>query len=184
VLRINEMLALPCHKGCDQYGAQMGRRSQTQGEPELLHLQKLRWVGGDYDTGGAYWGGGRGSDPIYCAFSPEDSPNDDPVMVFVRAKNREEAKRLVLDELDGDGWGFLDKRGAPKRLVKESKVVAGYKVSIDHRTITVTAPQLGPGDRLVAKHQYADVGPAVRSYNCYLNKPSGVTKFVRRHPCA
>ena len=34
---------------------------EAQGEPEKLHLQRLRWVDGDYDTGGAYWGSGNGT---------------------------------------------------------------------------------------------------------------------------
>lgn len=90
----------------------MGRRNQTEGKPERLHLQRLNFVDGDYDTGGAYWGGG--SDPMWCAFSPDNTENDVPIMVFVRGKNRTEAKKEVLSVLaelsnDGldDGWKFF-----------------------------------------------------------------------------
>jgi len=103
---INKILARPCNKACDAYGSSMGRRDQREGTPERLHLQKLRFVGGDYDTGGAYWGGGSKDGAIYCAFSPEDTENDVPIMVFVRARNREEAKHKIRDLLPGEGWSF------------------------------------------------------------------------------
>ena len=102
-MNINTMLALPSNAGCNQYGASMGRRNQTDGKPETLHLQELRMVELAYDTGGAYWGMGE---PIYCAFSPVDTENEYPVQVFVRAATREEAKAKVLGLLPGDGWTF------------------------------------------------------------------------------
>lgn len=83
-------------KGYSQYGAQMGRRnvippfSQMSVDPKL-HLEKLKWVCGDYDQGGAYWGNSGGS--IYCAW------NNTPIRVFVRAKSRTEAKTLVLEDV-------------------------------------------------------------------------------------
>lgn len=107
---INEILARPAHHASSQYGARMGRGNQTQGEPEKLHLQRMRFVDGDYDTGGAYWGGNSRAGVMYCAFSPDDTVNNPPVRVFVRAKNRADAKEAVLDELnaeEGDGWTFF-----------------------------------------------------------------------------
>lgn len=69
---INEILAQPAHLGCSRYGAQMGRASQGDGNPERLYLQRLRLVdGGCYDTGGAYWGQRPEGEVLYCAFSPE-----------------------------------------------------------------------------------------------------------------
>jgi hypothetical protein len=101
---INKILALPTNKGCNQYGAVMGRRNQTEGTPERLHLQRLRMVEWAYDTGGAYWGMGT---PLYCAFSPEDTENEFPIRVFVRAINRGDAKLKVLALLPGEGWSFF-----------------------------------------------------------------------------
>lgn len=103
---INQILARPCHNASSQYGAQMGRRDQNQGAPERLYLQRIRFEDGDYDAGGAYWGG-YPSDPLWCAFSPEDTLNDLPIMVFVRAKTRNEAKEAVLDEMREDGFSFF-----------------------------------------------------------------------------
>lgn len=85
----------------------MGRRNQTQGEPELLLCRRVKFVDGDYDAGGAYWGGGAGVEPLWCGFSPDDTKNDEPIMIFVRAANLVDAKLAVLGQLDGDpGWGF------------------------------------------------------------------------------
>lgn len=101
---INKILALPCNKGYSERGASMGRWSQTEGKPECLYLQRMRFVDGAYDTGGAYWGGGN---PMWCAFSPDTTDNEFTIRVFTRAANREEAKANVLATLVGEGWGFL-----------------------------------------------------------------------------
>jgi hypothetical protein len=100
---IDEILARPENKACSRFGADMGRRSQIQGEPEQLHLQALKMVDGDYDTGASYWGGS--DDPIWCAFSPVDA---EPIRVFARAASREQAKALMLERLPGDGWSFFE----------------------------------------------------------------------------
>lgn len=81
-------------------GAPMGRmnRLPSDEEPtafaERMYLRPLRWVDGDYDEGGAYWG--RGSVPgecIWWAYSLSDEWGE--VQVFVRAVGREQAKELV-----------------------------------------------------------------------------------------
>ena len=51
-----------------EYGAPMGRGSDApedfqRGVP--LHVQMIPFTGGDYDPGGAYWGGGE---PIWCVW--------------------------------------------------------------------------------------------------------------------
>ncbi len=49
------------------YGAPMGRRSdKMSGE---CYLQKVPFVDGDYDPGGAYWGGGSKDGAVWCAWS-------------------------------------------------------------------------------------------------------------------
>lgn len=82
----------------------MGRRNLTDGKPEKLHLQKVRFHDGDYDAGGAYWGSPA---DLWCAFSTDASVNEYTVRVFVRAANRAEAKKAVLEELPGKGWSFF-----------------------------------------------------------------------------
>ena len=111
---INKILALPAHRASTARGADMGRRNVIPGkehwpggpcepgcvDPGRLHLQRLRFVDGDYDTGGAYWGGGTPA-KLYCAFFEYV-----PLQVYVRATNRTEARAAVLNALPGSGWSF------------------------------------------------------------------------------
>ena len=73
-------------------GAPMGRMNWGMNDhykrPMMMYLQRVRLVDGDYDLGGAYWGGG--SKPLFCAWS-----EDDEARVFVRAKDRTAAKLEV-----------------------------------------------------------------------------------------
>ena len=83
-------------KGYTKYGADMGRRNNIT-EPDYpvkFHLVRLRWVDGDYDEGGAYWGGGTGS-YIYHAWG--DGKEFEQEM-FVRASSRAYARVLVRDK--------------------------------------------------------------------------------------
>ena len=75
-----------------KYGAPMGRRSVLPAnldEPVKLRLVKLRFVGGDYDEGGAYWGSG---DPIYFA---KGDVAEVVVEMYTRAATREKAKEKI-----------------------------------------------------------------------------------------
>ena len=83
-------------------GAPMGRASYLSNElsDQLtpLHLQKLIFVDGDYDKGGAYWGGGSNLGSMYCAFTPNME-----TMIFVFSKSRNSAKEQVVDFVDHNG---------------------------------------------------------------------------------
>ena len=103
-ISINEILARPAYKACGPRGADMGRRNQTQGQPEKLYLQRVAFVDECYDRGGAYWGSPQ---DLWCAFSPDDTKNDELVMVFVRAGDRQAAKRRVLALLPPGDWSFF-----------------------------------------------------------------------------
>lgn len=74
-----------------RYGAPLGRYN-TATCPELTARFNLVLMplsdGGGYDSGGAYWGAG---DPMYHAYA--DNTNQE---MFIRAKNREDAKTQVL----------------------------------------------------------------------------------------
>jgi hypothetical protein len=73
-----------------KYGAPMGRRSDS---PETLygrvHLRRVTLVDGDYDKGGAYWGG-YPSPPLFCAWTFDNT--GERVASYVRAASREQAK--------------------------------------------------------------------------------------------
>jgi hypothetical protein len=69
-------------------GAPTGRRSDNLSG--LVNLERVPASdGGDYDPGGAYWGG-IDSNPLWCAWNVEGA-------AYVRAANREAAKREFPD---------------------------------------------------------------------------------------
>lgn len=76
-------------------GADMGRRDwgliEHRNRPMMMHLQRVSFVDGDYDLGGAYWGGCP-SEPLFCAWCETVDAR-----VFVRAKDRTLAKRAVKE---------------------------------------------------------------------------------------
>ena len=82
------------------WGAPMGRSEYGRtpsGESgrRSVSLFLVRFVDGDYDDGGAYWGGGSASKPLYCARS-----RDGAYRAFSRASCRAEAAESM--DLDDD----------------------------------------------------------------------------------
>jgi len=76
-----------------QRGVAMGRAAwgleEHRNRPIMMYVQRVKFVNGDYDLGGAYWGG-HPSEPLFCAWAENVDAR-----VFVRAKNRSLAKRKV-----------------------------------------------------------------------------------------
>ena len=77
-------------------GSQMGRRNLIPSErcdlPKLC-LRRVPFSGGDYDTGGAYWGAPAN---LWCAFSTAafgDSLHQ--IQIFTRAGSRAEARTKI-----------------------------------------------------------------------------------------
>jgi|ERR1035441_1505720 hypothetical protein len=73
-------------------GSEMGRRNVLPADtqaPIKLRLAKLRWVDGDYDEQGAYWGHGPGLADVFCAW------DEAGVRIYIRGRNRESAKQGV-----------------------------------------------------------------------------------------
>ncbi len=80
-----------------QYGAPMGRRSDHLSalivEPqEKVTLRRIRLNSGGYDSGGAYWGIGQ---PLFYWAVIQDG---DESSGFLRARNREDAKRQIVED--------------------------------------------------------------------------------------
>lgn len=68
-----------------KYGAPMGRHSSSTLTGKCK-LQRVPFVDGDYDPGGAYWGGGRDTPPLFCAW---DAGGE---VIYLRAATRDAAK--------------------------------------------------------------------------------------------
>jgi hypothetical protein len=88
-------MTMPFHfsKGYTERGAYMGRPDNV-GDPDApckLHLERVRLYG-DYDKGGAYWGGGPGTLPLYVAYGDD---TEIKVTIFTRAAHRDAAKAMV-----------------------------------------------------------------------------------------
>lgn len=67
----------------------------TPTTPYKFYLQRIRFVDGDYDPAGTYWGGGCGTQPLWGFMGEADE-----VLVrgFVRAMSRVSAKARITDE--------------------------------------------------------------------------------------
>ena len=78
-----------------KYGAPMGRASNSLDTdyPVVFELERLRWVDGAYDEGGAYWGRTDGD----YIFRAEGQSEDGTESVFVRGRTLAEAKVAILD---------------------------------------------------------------------------------------
>ena len=90
----------PLRRGCNQYGASMGRSDtvpENPAAPVRLSLVRLRWIDGDYDAGGAYWGGTPGT----WIFRAIGDAEDVVAELYVRASSREEAKTLIRRRVPG-----------------------------------------------------------------------------------
>lgn len=79
-------------------GSAMGRKSWRGHDattPVRCYLRKLKWVGGDYDEQGAYWGYVSGTNIYWANFDIGDTNED----IFVRATSREDAKDQIRAQL-------------------------------------------------------------------------------------
>lgn len=88
------------HLSCT-YGAPMGRRNRCEMQPDevdKVFLAIVPMVDGDYDSGGAYWGGG--GQPLWRAYCEMEITEGeiDVFEQFLRARNRDEAKAKLRDE--------------------------------------------------------------------------------------
>lgn len=82
----------PFEKVNGQHGAPMGRPSFGTAPESGIQLFKSRWVDGDYDKGGAYWGYSKRGDFIYAAV---DSAIPCRYCRYCRAANRAEAAKIM-----------------------------------------------------------------------------------------
>ena len=80
----------------------MGRSNELPHDPEMsikLSMVRLPLVDGCYDKAGAYWG--APDDLFYASARYHDAVLDDwfECRIFVRAKNRKQAKDLVRESV-------------------------------------------------------------------------------------
>lgn len=85
---INQSKLLP--DVSSKYGAPMGRRTILDDREAEAVLFEVQMVDGDYDVGGAYWGGSP-SPPLFAAIG-------DGFQVFVRASNWVDARDRLYEQ--------------------------------------------------------------------------------------
>lgn len=78
-------------------GAPMGRSGFGEPDAKRIRLVRMQVIDGDYDAGGAYWGFGRGTDPIYIACDAQlgQALDDGEYFATVRARSRNHAVCLL-----------------------------------------------------------------------------------------
>ena len=74
-----------------KYGAPMGRREYCDDDAARVHVFRVRMVDGDYDDGGAYWGG-YPSKPLYCV-----RDDNGLVQLFIRGHTRYEVLQYLAE---------------------------------------------------------------------------------------
>lgn len=79
-----------------RYGAPMSRLNVggALSEPTWLNIRRVPFIGGDYDRGGAYWGGG--GETLYCVWSSDRS-----FIRYLRAPTTQAVRDAVCEENDG-----------------------------------------------------------------------------------
>lgn len=93
------------HNVSSPRGAPMGRRSDPlKGVVGKLRLQRVPFVDGDYDPGGAYWGGGPGTWPLFCAWGETET---EQVEHYIRARDRDEAKAKLHALFPAEGLRYF-----------------------------------------------------------------------------
>ena len=71
----------------------MGRlNSWPDTRPARYHIKRATVTDGDYDQGGAYWGGLH-HQPLYCAWSYDPDPTG--FALYFRANNRRDAETVA-----------------------------------------------------------------------------------------
>jgi hypothetical protein len=92
----------------------MGRRQDdVEDFVGQIYLQKVAMSDGDYDEGGAYWGGG--TTPLYCAW------DDDGHQIFIRAKDSFAAKKMLPAN-----WRYAGKAAKAKNDLYAEEMLQQY----------------------------------------------------------
>jgi len=60
-----------------------------------IRIERVPMVDGDYDPGGAYWGGGLRTLPLFVIWSVGVDADGEGIEYFERGESREDVKRSV-----------------------------------------------------------------------------------------
>jgi hypothetical protein len=111
-----------------QYGAPMGRRESWDEPTGPLTVFRVRPVDGDYDDGGAYWGG-LTDRPLYCA---RGEGKEFRIELFVRAPDRETAMARLREGYTG--IEFAEDESADLYAMTEAYIETALWSGLDDET--------------------------------------------------
>lgn len=118
----------PLAEVSSQFGASMGRPethdSSFADQPVNFQLVKLAWQDGDYDTGGAYWGGGDG-DHIFHAVAGE-------IELFRRGKSFSDVEASILEEYPFARFTREEQETAAKILYASFNYIGEIGMTLEH----------------------------------------------------
>jgi len=84
-----------CGRGAPMGDSNRDERDEAEKHSARVYCQRVRFVDGDYGPDGTYWGGGRGTRPLWCIFTVYRAANgvvvDTPLRHYVRAVCRQSA---------------------------------------------------------------------------------------------
>jgi hypothetical protein len=102
---------IPVHS---KFGAPMGRdQDDVEDFVGPIYFQKVAFFDGDYDKGGAYWGGG--GTPLYCAW------DDEGHAIYIRAKDPFAAKKKLPAS-----WKYAGKSAKAKNDLYAEEMLQQY----------------------------------------------------------
>ena len=97
-----------------KFGAPMGRPEASLDDFQIpVYLQKVPMIDGDYDEGGAYWGGSKL--PLYCAW------DDEGHAAYVRAEDSSAAKQKLPSH-----WTYAEKQPGAKNSLYAEEMLQQY----------------------------------------------------------
>lgn len=134
-----------------KYGAPMGRKNDKPEEfVGSVYLQQVPMVDGDYDEGGAYWGGG--ATPLYCAWDKEGHAH------YLRAKSLSDAKNQLPSHWKYVGEGTSKGRGKRRSKAAQEDFSPYIEEMLQHYMIASLWSSTGDDDESLDRdYQPADI---------------------------
>ncbi len=148
-----------------KHGAPMGRTNTiaTPDEAMTFHIYPLEWIDGDYDSGGAYWGGGDDTKHVWRAIatSAEGEANE----MFARASTREEMQAHVKAKFPQASFHSLTETTAD--LLKADDALSRFRDAyIDCALWLSTTPEGTALDRDYSARDFSEAALAEVTADC------------------
>ena len=139
----------------NKHGAPMGRTNiiQTPDEAMIFHIYPMSWIDGDYDFGGAYWGGGDDTKNVWRATAMSNFGEFNEM--FARAGSREEMRAVVKTEFPKASFHTLME--TTTELLDATDALAKFRDAyIDAALWSTNSDKGTPLDRDYGPHDFSE----------------------------